>query len=143
MERSDRGVPGAGSLSRRRLLRLAGWGAAGVALAGCAPNPAAAPKAPAAPVGPAGSAGGSAAPSAGSAPSAWDRTLAAARQEGRVVVLGPPGEIYRAAISAFQQAYPDVQLDFTGVNPRDIIARLLAERDAGQYLVDVYVGGPD
>jgi iron(III) transport system substrate-binding protein len=123
------------ALSRRRLLRLAGWGAAGAALAACTPGSAAAPKAPTAVAG--------AAPTAAGAASAWDRALAAARQEGRVIVLGPPGDTYRAAIATFQEAHPDVQLDFTGVNPRDVIARLLAERDAGQYLVDVYVGGPD
>jgi iron(III) transport system substrate-binding protein len=133
--RDQQRTPGPAILSRRHLLRLAGWGAAGAALAACAPPQAAPPKPPAAPTSPV--------PAAQSAPTAWDRTLAAARQEGRVVVLGPPGDTYRAAISAFQQAHPDVQLDFTGVNPRDVIGRLLSERDAGQYLVDLYVGGPD
>src|SRR5687768_962690 len=37
----------------------------------------------------------------------WDRTLAAARQEGSVVVNGPAGDtIRRAMVDGFQKAYP-------------------------------------
>jgi iron(III) transport system substrate-binding protein len=71
----------------------------------------------------------------------WERTLAAARQEGRVVVSGPPGESARQALTAFQAAYPDIQVEFTGVRGADFISRTLAERRADRYLVDVLVSG--
>jgi ABC-type Fe3+ transport system substrate-binding protein len=58
-----------------------------------------------------------------------------------VVVTGPPGESARQALTAFQQAYPDVQLEFTGQRGADFISRTLAERRADRYLVDVLVSG--
>jgi iron(III) transport system substrate-binding protein len=71
----------------------------------------------------------------------WDRTVAAAKQEGRVVVTGPPGESARQALTAFQQAYPDIQLEYSGQRGADFITRTLAERRADRYLVDVFVSG--
>jgi iron(III) transport system substrate-binding protein len=73
----------------------------------------------------------------------WDRTVAAAKQEGRVVVGGPPGEIYRQALTAFQQAYPEIRVEYTGASGRDFGPKVVAERQAGQYLWDIHVGGAD
>jgi len=71
----------------------------------------------------------------------WDRTLAAAKQEGRVVVSGPPGDGMRTALTAFQSAYPDIRLEYTGTLQQEWSPRMLAEREAGQFLWDVHVGG--
>jgi iron(III) transport system substrate-binding protein len=73
----------------------------------------------------------------------WEKTVAAAKQEGRVVVGGGPGEAFRRALTGFQDAFPDIKLEFTGASGRDYGPRILAERQAGQYLWDVHVGGPD
>jgi ABC-type Fe3+ transport system substrate-binding protein len=73
----------------------------------------------------------------------WDRVLAAAKSEGRVVVFGGPGQVYREAYMQFQKAYPDIQLELTqGQAGRDLAPRLLAERQAGQYLWDALVSAP-
>jgi iron(III) transport system substrate-binding protein len=69
--------------------------------------------------------------------------VAAAKREGRVAVAGPPGDLYRAALSAFQQAYPEIQVDYNGSSGRDFTAKIIAEQQAGQYLWDVHVGGAD
>ena len=81
-----------------------------------------------------------AAPAAGG-PSEWDRTLAAARQEGKVTVVGPPGQVYRDALMEFQRAYPEIAIEYSALSGRDFAPRVLAERQAGQYLWDVHVGG--
>jgi iron(III) transport system substrate-binding protein len=109
-------------------------------LGACAPaaqNPAAAPAA--APAAPAASA-----PAAPAWQAEWDRMLAAARQEGVVNVAGPPGDLNRDAYArAFEAAYPGIRAEYQGKNGRDIVAQLLAERDAGRYLLDVYIGGAE
>jgi iron(III) transport system substrate-binding protein len=71
----------------------------------------------------------------------WDRVLAAARQEGTVVVAGPPGPRYRDAAMAFEKAYPGIALEFVGGFGRDHIPRILGERRNGVFAWDVYVGG--
>ncbi len=75
--------------------------------------------------------------------SEWDRVLAAARAEGKVSVVIPLGDAYRLGIEAFQKAYPDIQLEASALHPRDWVPRVQQERAAGQFLWDVYVGGPD
>ena len=67
--------------------------------------------------------------------------MAAAKREGKVVVAGGPGNIYRDAALAFQKAFPDIQIEFTGASGRDFGPKVLAERGGGQYLWDVYLGG--
>jgi iron(III) transport system substrate-binding protein len=120
-------------------LRVAALGAIVLALVACAPAPAAKPTT--------GASAPLAAPAAMGAPAQaawqaeWDKVVAAARQEGRVVVVGPPGDLYRTALTAFEKAYPGIQLEYTGASGRDFAPKVLAERDAGQYLVDVHVGG--
>ncbi len=71
----------------------------------------------------------------------WDRTLVAAKKEGKVVVSGPPGDVFRQALTSFQQSYPEIQVEFTGIRSSDWGPRLVTERQSGQFLWDVFVGG--
>src|SRR4051812_32268846 len=71
----------------------------------------------------------------------WDRVVAAAKQEGKVVVNGPPGDAARQALISFQQTYPEIQVEFIGARGADFISRVLAERRADRYLSDVLVSG--
>ena len=104
--------------------------------------PARAPAASSAPP----STGGSGGPAAGAAQPAWqaewDRTLAAARQEGSVVVDGPPGDaIRRGMLDGFQKAYPGITLEWMAGTSPEQAAKLEAERRAGVYGLDVMLGG--
>ena len=122
------------------LPRAAGWLAFVVACGLVACAPAAPAAAPAAANPPATSA------AAGPAERAnwqteWERTLASARQEGKVVVAGPPGQVYRDALMEFQKAYPGIAVEYSGLSGRDFASKLIAEREGGQYLWDLYVGG--
>jgi iron(III) transport system substrate-binding protein len=73
--------------------------------------------------------------------SEWEQTVAAARAEGKVVVAGPVGEAYRSVMREFEAKYPEISLEFTGMSGRDLGPRVLTERQAGQRLWDVHVGG--
>lgn len=108
-----------------------------VGLVACAPAAAPAPAATSAAVTGAAPSG----PPAG--PSDWDQTVAAAKQEGTVSISGPPGDIWRAFVLKFQDAYPGIQVDYTPADSRDYWPKLAQERQASQYLWDLRVGGPD
>lgn len=73
----------------------------------------------------------------------WERTLKAAREEGKVVVLGPPGnDVRRALTEPFEKRFPGIQVEYTGSTGSRMAPRLLAERRARQYLADIHVGNP-
>jgi iron(III) transport system substrate-binding protein len=81
---------------------------------------------------------------AASAPSAeWDALVAAARQEGRLAVSIPPGQLWRQAIGSFEQDFPGIQIELSGANSRDFWPRVLQERQGDVYNWDLRVGGPD
>jgi iron(III) transport system substrate-binding protein len=73
----------------------------------------------------------------------WGKTLADAKKEAKVVVFGPPGELIRQAfVEGFKKAYPDIDIEFSAARSGEQAVKLQAERDAGIYSVDVFVGGP-
>jgi iron(III) transport system substrate-binding protein len=70
----------------------------------------------------------------------WDRTVRAAEQEGQVTVsIGGYGPIIDAGV--FQKAYPKIKITHITGAGTDLTQRIIAERRAGKYLVDVYNGG--
>jgi ABC-type Fe3+ transport system substrate-binding protein len=87
-----------------------------------------------------GASGGQAA--AGEWKAEWDRTLAAAKAEGRVMVWGPPGDLIRKNITeGFRKAFPDITIEWLGTRSAEQATKLEAERIAGVYSVDVFIGG--
>jgi ABC-type Fe3+ transport system substrate-binding protein len=71
----------------------------------------------------------------------WEKTLAAAHEEGQVTVYGPPGNQYRDAITSFQETYPKIKLSYLPGSGTDNSQRLFTERRAGKYLADIFVAG--
>jgi iron(III) transport system substrate-binding protein len=68
--------------------------------------------------------------------------VAAATQEGRVVVNGPASSDAREALTeGFERKYPGIRVHYTGSPGSAVPPKLLAEREAGQYLVDLLVTG--
>jgi iron(III) transport system substrate-binding protein len=119
-------------MKRRELLRGGmglGLGLLGLSLAACAPQtPAPAPT--------------SAAP-AQSGQTEWDQLVAAAQKEGKVVVSGPPAPDASTKLpAAFKERF-NIELEYLGGNSSQLAARIQAERAAGQYTIDVSLGGPD
>jgi iron(III) transport system substrate-binding protein len=73
----------------------------------------------------------------------WAKTVADAKKESKVVVFAPPGELIRGAfVDGFKKAYPDIEMEFSAARSGEQAVKLQAERDAGVYSVDVFVGGP-
>jgi iron(III) transport system substrate-binding protein len=72
----------------------------------------------------------------------WDKVLADAKKEAKVAVAGPPGTAYRDVMRGFEKKYPEIALEFQSFTPTNFTARFSKERQAGQYLWDLYVTGP-
>jgi iron(III) transport system substrate-binding protein len=73
--------------------------------------------------------------------SAWDRLVADARKEGKVVIIAPPDPQVRESIpKAFKEKY-GVTVEYLGGRSSDTAARLRTERQSGIYSVDVALSG--
>jgi iron(III) transport system substrate-binding protein len=72
----------------------------------------------------------------------WDDTVKAAIAEGEVDVHGGPGDVFHHILTdGFQRAFPQIKVNFSGLSGRDAIPKIVRERAAGVYTVDVYIGG--
>ena len=78
-----------------------------------------------------------------SAASGWEQTVAAAKKEGSVVVSASSSELLRKVLTGFEQDYPGIKVAYHASNLRDFSSRVLKERELGQYLWDLRVGGTD
>ena len=71
----------------------------------------------------------------------WERTVKAAKKEGRVAMFGPTGTDRRdALVLPFQKKY-GIEVDFQGGRASGIPPRIGAERGARRYLWDLVVAG--
>jgi len=74
----------------------------------------------------------------------WDRTVAAANKEGVLAIAGPSGRGWRDFLTQrFAKDYPQITIKLTPLAGRDFWPRLIKERDVGEYLWDLRVGGSD
>jgi iron(III) transport system substrate-binding protein len=132
---------------RRGLAMQSGYLAALVVgsllLAACAPG--AAPTASAGPGSQAAAnpvASGQSEGAQGGAAAEWDRVVAAAKREGKLVIVGQVGADVREALTQdFQRRFPEIQVEYNSMRGAEIAAKLPTERQAGQYLVDLAVTG--
>jgi iron(III) transport system substrate-binding protein len=106
-------------------------------MSGCAPPDGSPPPAASAP-----QAAASSHPTGQPGSPEWAAIVAAAKREGKVVVLGPPGADARDGLTrGFSQGYPDILVEYQAATGSQAAPKLLTERQAGQYLADVYIGG--
>ena len=73
----------------------------------------------------------------------WEATIAGAKAEGALAIAAPAGREWREQLLAFGKTYPEIRLDITAFASRDFWPRYLKEREAGQYLWDLRIGGPE
>ena len=72
----------------------------------------------------------------------WNAVVAKAKQEGKVVVWGPPGANIRKAITEeFSKAFPGISVEYTGNRGGKHTVKLKAERKGGIYGVDIILTG--
>jgi iron(III) transport system substrate-binding protein len=72
----------------------------------------------------------------------WSRLIEGARQEGSVIVAGPPTPATRTAVAAAFKTRFGVDVDyFAPGSTSTLMTRLVSERAAGQYTVDAILGG--
>src|SRR6266545_7253306 len=70
----------------------------------------------------------------------WDRVLEAAKGEGQVVFYG--ASRYEKLFAEFHKRFPEIKVvAVTSGLPPDLAQRLMTERRAGKYLVDLYIAG--
>jgi iron(III) transport system substrate-binding protein len=70
----------------------------------------------------------------------WDATLAAAKQEGKLVLSTHAGAGYEKYVELVKQALPDLTIDATTIKASDFAARVVVEQQNDQYLWDVHMG---
>jgi iron(III) transport system substrate-binding protein len=71
----------------------------------------------------------------------WDQLVAAAKKEGKVVIMAPPDQAVRKALpAAFEKRY-GITVDYIGGRSTETAIRLRTERAAGIYSVDVALSG--
>ena len=71
----------------------------------------------------------------------WEQTLATAKEEGKVVVSGPPSQELRKVLpSAFKARY-GINMEYLGGRSTESAARMRAERHAGIHSIDVVFAG--
>ncbi|MBA2690773.1 MAG: extracellular solute-binding protein [Burkholderiales bacterium] len=73
----------------------------------------------------------------------WDELVAAAKREGRVVVLGPPDTQLRQNLSNAFKARFGVAVEYISGRGSALGAKLRLERSAGVYSADVAIAGVD
>ena len=71
----------------------------------------------------------------------WDATLAAAKTEGKVVVVGSPDPVMRDQIIPKFTARFGLQVEFIAGQSSQIVGRVSTERSSGIYSVDVFMAG--
>jgi iron(III) transport system substrate-binding protein len=72
----------------------------------------------------------------------WARVVEAAKREGSVSIIGPAAVQTRDVLTtSFEQAYPDIHVDLNSGPAAQLIPRLLLERGADRYDVDLFISG--
>ena len=69
----------------------------------------------------------------------WNETVAAGIKEGQLAIYHTRGP-FDKLFAEFNKRYPDIKILSVSGRGGELIARLMAERRAGKYLADIYLG---
>ncbi|MGH7834298.1 MAG: hypothetical protein ACREQK_11685, partial [Candidatus Binatia bacterium] len=73
----------------------------------------------------------------------WQRTIEAAKKEGQVALYGGQEISHPDILAAFNKEFPFIKVLTAAGRAGDLMARVVAERRAEKYLVDVFASGPN
>ena len=73
----------------------------------------------------------------------WLRAVEAAKREGQVSLYGGQEITHPDIIAAFNKEFPFIKVLTTSGRGGDLVARIISERRADKYLVDVIATGPN
>ena len=72
----------------------------------------------------------------------WEKTVAAAEKENQLTIyIFDAGPVTAETVQAFEKSYPKIKVNQLRARGSDLGPRIIAERRAGKYLVDVFTGG--
>jgi len=74
--------------------------------------------------------------------SEWNDTVKAAKKEGRLVIYGGEEITHPEILNVFMKKYPGIKVVTGSGRGSTLGPRILAERRAKKYLVDLFSGGP-
>jgi ABC-type Fe3+ transport system substrate-binding protein len=74
-------------------------------------------------------------------PAKWQELQRKAKEEGQLVIIGPPFPGLRTAISNEFKSRYGIEVSYLGMNAGEAITRVDTESKAGKVGVDVYIGG--
>ncbi|MGH7824651.1 MAG: ABC transporter substrate-binding protein [Candidatus Binatia bacterium] len=70
----------------------------------------------------------------------WEQTLQAAKKEGEIAIYGSRG--YEKVFEIFYKRYPEIKVNaLTGLRGSEYGQKVMTERRAGKYLVDLFING--
>jgi len=72
----------------------------------------------------------------------WNKTVKAAKKEGRLVIYGGEEITHLEILKVFMKKYPGIKVVTGSGRGSTLGPRILAERRAKKYLVDLFSGGP-
>ena len=73
----------------------------------------------------------------------WQKTIEAAKKEGQLSLYGGQEITHPDIIAAFNKEFPFIKVLTTSGRGGDLLARIISERRADKYLVDVIATGPN
>ncbi len=73
----------------------------------------------------------------------WQRTVESAKKEGQISLYGGQEITHPDILAAFHKEFPFIKVSTTSGRGGDLMARIIAERRADKYLVDVMASGPN
>ncbi len=74
----------------------------------------------------------------------WEKTLAAAKAEGTVIVgMAPRVDQRNFLLKQWKEDFPDIELSLSIINSSKFVAATVAERQSGIYVWDVWNSGPN
>src|SRR5215831_7821034 len=72
----------------------------------------------------------------------WQRFVAAAKKEGKIVIGAPPGSDFKNEVQAALKKRFDLDSEFIQAPGPNLMSKIVAEKTAGAVSVDAFLIGP-